>query len=329
MFKLLRYFSLTSLIGFILISLLLGMFYRSLAVKDLTDLAQDRNIALSKVFANSVWPPFKALMSSTKMMNGIDLRQQPQIDAMNLTLKELTRDLSVLKVKIYNPEGITVFSTDLAQVGEDKSKNRGFIRAINRKVTSGITQRGNINAFEGDVENVDELSSYVPIRGRDEGKIEGIFEIYYDVTPLLAKIDRTQNWIVVGVTCSLAILYLFLFLIVSHANQIIRREYNQRLIFEDELQKANVELESRVKERTSEIGKINDQLMLKFDEQKKSEAALEQQAIRDPLTGLYNRRYFNECMKTEIKRADRDKKSLGIILCDLDHFKQINDTRGH
>lgn len=54
-----------------------------------------------------------------------------------------------------------------------------------------------------------------------------------------------------------------------------------------------------------------------------------QQSIRDPLTGLYNRRYLEESLGREITRAQRRKSPLGIIMMDIDFFKNINDTYGH
>jgi len=66
-----------------------------------------------------------------------------------------------------------------------------------------------------------------------------------------------------------------------------------------------------------------------ISERKQAEKALAEQAIRDVLTDLYNRRYFNYRMEEEISRADRNQHSLAILLCDLDHFKAVNDTRGH
>jgi len=53
------------------------------------------------------------------------------------------------------------------------------------------------------------------------------------------------------------------------------------------------------------------------------------QAIRDSLTGLFNRRYLEETLKREVERARRLGGSLGVIMLDLDHFKQFNDTQGH
>jgi diguanylate cyclase (GGDEF)-like protein len=53
------------------------------------------------------------------------------------------------------------------------------------------------------------------------------------------------------------------------------------------------------------------------------------QSIRDPLTGLFNRRYMEETINREIPRATRYQRPLGIILFDIDHFKDFNDTFGH
>ena len=52
-------------------------------------------------------------------------------------------------------------------------------------------------------------------------------------------------------------------------------------------------------------------------------------SMRDPLTGLFNRRYLDETMERELQRARREGAPIGAILLDLDHFKRLNDTFGH
>lgn len=56
---------------------------------------------------------------------------------------------------------------------------------------------------------------------------------------------------------------------------------------------------------------------------------LREQTIRDPLTGLFNRRYMEETLKREVSRVTRQLHPLGIIMIDIDYFKRFNDTFGH
>lgn len=57
--------------------------------------------------------------------------------------------------------------------------------------------------------------------------------------------------------------------------------------------------------------------------------SLREQSIRDPLTGLFNRRYLHESLRQQLARCARSRMPLGLILLDIDHFKTLNDTHGH
>jgi diguanylate cyclase (GGDEF)-like protein len=56
---------------------------------------------------------------------------------------------------------------------------------------------------------------------------------------------------------------------------------------------------------------------------------LREQSVRDPLTGLFNRRYMEESLDREIRRASREDYALGVLMADLDGFKHLNDAFGH
>lgn len=57
--------------------------------------------------------------------------------------------------------------------------------------------------------------------------------------------------------------------------------------------------------------------------------ALRSQTVRDPLTGLFNRRYFDETLNRELLAAIRHGSTLSVLMIDVDHFKQLNDSQGH
>ncbi|MFO8034742.1 MAG: sensor domain-containing diguanylate cyclase [Candidatus Bipolaricaulota bacterium] len=66
-----------------------------------------------------------------------------------------------------------------------------------------------------------------------------------------------------------------------------------------------------------------------ISEQVETEGALKQKALRDPLTGLFNRHYFDETIRAELKRAQRYGRSFTLVVADLQGFKRVNDRLGH
>lgn len=70
-------------------------------------------------------------------------------------------------------------------------------------------------------------------------------------------------------------------------------------------------------------------LRQKIEELKKANETIQKLSTTDPLTGCFNRGYLNSRLPQEIKRAVRYKTSLSIVMCDIDHFKQVNDAHGH
>lgn len=97
----------------------------------------------------------------------------------------------------------------------------------------------------------------------------------------------------------------------------------------DELTIYQNDLELLVEERTKKLEKTNASLEEEILERKSAEKKLEELATTDPLTLLYNRRKFNELVDYEIEKEKRYALGLSVIYCDIDHFKNINDTYGH
>lgn len=74
---------------------------------------------------------------------------------------------------------------------------------------------------------------------------------------------------------------------------------------------------------------LNGELRRRVAEIEELQAALREQAIQDPLTGLYNRRFFGEQIEAMLSQAERAGYPLCVVLLDIDNFKNINDTLGH
>ncbi len=96
-----------------------------------------------------------------------------------------------------------------------------------------------------------------------------------------------------------------------HGLLLVLRDISKHRMSEDQLRDANTRLQAHV----AEIETL--------------QVKLQEQAIRDSLTGLFNRRFLEETLQREIARAARAGTPLGIVMIDIDHFKDLNDTHGH
>jgi two-component system, sensor histidine kinase len=220
MFRLVRYFVITSLIAFVIVTVILSVLYRQYHTADLITLGERNNVALTQAFVNSLWPQFAEWVREGSLT-------EEQIAELHAAVLAQMNGLSVVKVKLYNLDGLTVFSTEAAQIGQDRSQNAGFLSARSGQTISELTHRDTFSAFEGVIEDRNLISSYVPIRTAS-GDVEAVFEVYDDVTPLLSQIEQTQRTIAFSVIATLAGLYAVLFFIVRHADHEIVRERRER-----------------------------------------------------------------------------------------------------
>jgi diguanylate cyclase (GGDEF)-like protein len=226
----------------------------------------------------------------------------------------LMTDTSVIKIKLYNREGMTIFSTDPKQVGESKQDNPGFLSALAGTPISELTHRNTFDSFEGTQSNIDVVFSYVPVTN-PKGHIEGVFELYHDVTDAVSDINRTLWQLSLTVLGVLATLFFLQLVVVRRAQGILRTQSVA-------LEEANRDLDQRVQTRTTE-------LQAEVNERRSAEARLDHLAHHDPLTGLPNRLMFAEQLKKSISNTARGERRLAVLFIDLDRFKEVNDTLGH
>ena len=262
-FELLRHFSTASfasiLIAMAIVAAILSVFYRNMALRDMTAMAERQNVALTRAFANSLWPQFRSFLASVIRLTDDELKAHPDIAKLHAAVVSQMNGVSVLKIKVYDLQGRTVFSTEAKQIGENKSKNAGFLFARSGTVVSELTHRDTFSAFEGVIENRDLISSYVPIRrGPGGNAVAAVFELYQDVTPLLKSIEETQRLLTLGVIVVLAGLYLMLMFVVRRADKIIKRQANARQTAENDLAARTKDLERSYRDTQTlhEIGCI-------------------------------------------------------------------------
>ena len=112
----------------------------------------------------------------------------------------------------------------------------------------------------------------------------------------------------------------YLDLRVTPLYDIAQRLNGRLMVFRDVTDRKQVEKKLR---------SANDRLQSQLIEIGTLQSKLRSQAIRDPLTDLFNRRYLDETLDRELARAAREDYPVCVIMLDIDHFKKVNDTYGH
>jgi len=97
----------------------------------------------------------------------------------------------------------------------------------------------------------------------------------------------------------------------------------------EELHEAHGLLRSRIDLANSELQEANARLLSQADELRRVNQELEQLSVTDPLTGLFNRRHFEQLMDNEVVHAIRTDETISIILIDIDHYKDFNERYGY
>jgi len=241
-FRLLRYFSAASLLAMAVATVVLTLLHERLAERDLIEARQQHHVTLTRMAANTLWPHFSAFVRSSAALDHKALQSHPEVARLREAVMRELAGTDVLKIKIYDLAGRTVFSTEARQIGEDQSQNAGFVSARGGKPASELTHRNQFSAFEQVVVDIDVVSSYVPIRRAGSDAVEAVFEIYSDVSPLASRIRDTRNTVTASVSTILLALYAVLFFVVRHADRVMRRQELQRSRDEVSLREARREI---------------------------------------------------------------------------------------
>jgi len=223
MYRLVRNFSLTSALVIVLFSAVLGYFLHAKMMGEMVLDTELRNASLARSFANTLGPNLKQFFDQAEALPLDQLADSEDYASLDDYFHLATTGLGVLKIKLYLLDGLTVYSSERTQLGEDKSANPGFQRALGGDVASDLVFRSQFNAFEGLIEDRDLVASYVPIRyGIDT---VGVLELYSDVTTTVQRIQAATLELLVLLSVLFGLLFLVLYAIVRHADGILKKQY--------------------------------------------------------------------------------------------------------
>jgi len=255
-FSVRRYFAVTSLVAIVIAAVVFMYFFRFASNQYLLEGAEKENVALSQVLVERIWPQFEPYIEQASKMDSAELMVQSIYrDTYQKTLDAI-KGLGVLKVKIFDLNGKTVFSTDPDQLGDQKPANYGGskVSKTGEPITE-ISHRKTFNGIHGPLENIWTVSSYLPIRESVGHEIKGVFEVYYDATDSYNLLRKNQILAFTGMVFILSALYISLFFVSRKADQLILKQSNDLNTYLRQIEDQNQKLEEHVQERTDELKK--------------------------------------------------------------------------
>lgn len=243
-FSLLRRFGMASLLAFVVVAALLGYVFRILSVDNLVNGYQSEHVNHARIIANETWAEhFAPLITEADRPPADPLPHSKHSPETHQHILKLLEGTKIFKIKVYDLKGRTIYSTDLSQIGQDKSTNAGVISALQGHNSSALVHHDQFSTFEGELTDRDMVESYIPRRDPTTGQVTGVFEIYRDATTLLKEIQQRQMVLVGAVIGLLALLYLVVFSIVKTAQDRLVTQARER----QKVQTALAEAEERWK----------------------------------------------------------------------------------
>ena len=234
-YRLTRNFALGAAIIIVAAGWALAALNRSLAVDQLQRMAEANNSALTHAFANGVWGRFEAFISEAHDLSADEIRARPETQDLRREIETLMAGTPVVRIKLYDLGGLTAFSTDPDQVGQrldrdadDEDELERFRGALAGGMVSELETDKVFGPTEASAGERWVLSSYVPVR-RGGDAIEGVAEVYSDVTDVYAHIRRVGLAHTAIVGGAFLVVFLLLIGVVWRAERVIQKQHRRTL----------------------------------------------------------------------------------------------------
>jgi len=152
-------------------AMFLSWFLRTNAFSRILALAESYNVSTTRILANGLRGDIRQLLDAERRTELEQQQANAMAAAFHATVARQLAGLAIAKVKIYSPRGITAFSSEAKQIGEDKSLNAGFLAALSGRIASELTFRNQFSAFDVVIEDRNLPPSYTAIRQENTGSV--------------------------------------------------------------------------------------------------------------------------------------------------------------
>jgi signal transduction histidine kinase/ActR/RegA family two-component response regulator len=180
---------------------------------------QASNVSLTRAFSNNAWLGIRPLLPPEDATPK-QARQNPYTDQIDEHVRRFSKGTDIVKIKIFNLSGLTVYSSEADQIGEFKSNTPGFLQAAWGKSFSETVFRETFNGMDGVTHDNHLISSYVPIE--QDGNVEAVVEVYTDRTHTVNQTNGVLEAFRLQLTAIFLAVYAALLVFMSQVDRIRR-----------------------------------------------------------------------------------------------------------
>jgi len=220
LFALARRYAWVSLVAILITAIALATLYRELSIRTILEFGEQSNVTV----ADTTWTAMLREMTGFLEAHGsvtatVTIETVPE-ELLSL-IRTSVRNTPIERVKIYNRNGILLYSTREQEIGTNDSANPRFQGAIGGRVRSQLFYRDPLSFFADATGDDNLIETYVPIRRPGNPQPVGVFEIYTDVDPIVRAMSHNGLLVLTGIAVILVALYSFLLYVVRRAEKII------------------------------------------------------------------------------------------------------------
>ncbi|TAH10707.1 MAG: response regulator [Curvibacter sp.] len=195
---------------FVVLSVALALTWKLLVQSNqegIVNATKAASMAITEVMVSEAWNEIRPLLLLDEE-SVVAIKANPYIDQIDAAVRKFSRQTDIVKVKIFDLRGVTQYSSEFRQIGENKAASSGFSSAVQGVATSELSFRQGFESFGRTLQEVNLVSSYVPV-------VEGanrvaVLEIYTDRSSEFAHM-RAQQW---GLLLGLGAIYVVLYAVL-------------------------------------------------------------------------------------------------------------------
>ncbi|MGE5154809.1 MAG: sensor histidine kinase [Bdellovibrio bacteriovorus] len=221
--RLTRYYAVASLIGVVIAAVTLGILYRELSIRVLLRFGEQSNVAVARTTVHALGPDlirYLETIGPPDPAQGLKPLPGPVLDVISGTI----RDTSVARVKIYNRDGVVAYSSRPHDVGTNDSANPRFQGAMRGEVRSDLSYRDAFSLLGRGGHDDNLIETYVPIIPAGLYRPVGVLEMYTDVHPIVAAMNRNEILVFLGIGGIMLALYGVLVFAVRRSEGVIAQQ---------------------------------------------------------------------------------------------------------